>query len=73
MLSDQLRVIDIDRTRMRLLFRDADLGQKIDQHLGFDFEFASQFVNSNLICFRHFLLTETFLQVWCRERRRSGY
>jgi hypothetical protein len=41
MLSDQLCVIDIDRTRVRLLFCDADLGQKIDQHLGFDFEFAS--------------------------------
>jgi hypothetical protein len=34
---------------VRLLFRDADLRQEIDQHFGFDFEFPGQLVDADLI------------------------
>ncbi len=38
---------------MRLLFGDTKPGQKIDDRLGLDLEFAGQFVNSDLICVGH--------------------
>ncbi len=41
---------------MRLLFRDADFRQEIDQDLCFDLEFPRQLVNSNLIGICHQLL-----------------
>jgi len=53
MLAGQLGVFDIDRTRVCLFLRDADLGQIVDQHLGLDFQFSRQFVNSDLICVCH--------------------
>ena len=52
-LANFLRDILRDRARMRLLFRDAIPRQKIDDRLGLDFEFAGQFVDSDLVCFAH--------------------
>jgi hypothetical protein len=53
MLADQYRVLDVDGAGVRLLFGDANLGQIVDQHLGLDFKFTRQFVNSDLVGFRH--------------------
>jgi hypothetical protein len=39
MFAHQYGVVDIKRTRMRLLFGDADFRKVIDQDLGLDFEF----------------------------------
>ncbi len=49
MLSGQLSVLDVERTRVRLFIGDADLGEKLDQHLGFDLKFSRQFVDTDLI------------------------
>ena len=57
MLADQFGVLDVNRTRMRFLFVDADLGKIVDQHLGLDFELAGQFVDSDLICVWHSFLS----------------
>jgi hypothetical protein len=48
MFSDLLRGGNIDGTGVRLLFFDADFRQVVDNRLGFDFQLASQFVNSYL-------------------------
>jgi hypothetical protein len=40
-----------DRARVRLLFRDSVARQKIDDGFGLHFQFAGQFVNTDLICF----------------------
>lgn len=53
MLTRELRVFEVERTRVRLLFRDADFRQEIDQDFRFDLEFARQLVNSNLIGICH--------------------
>jgi hypothetical protein len=50
MFARKLGVFHIYGTRVRLLFRDADLGKVIDQHLGLDLKFSRQFIDSNLIC-----------------------
>ncbi len=34
---------------MGLFLRDADLGQKVDQHLGFNLKLSRQFVDTDLI------------------------
>jgi len=36
MPAHQLGMLDIDRTRVRLFFRDADRRQIVDQYLGLD-------------------------------------
>jgi hypothetical protein len=56
MLSRKLRMFEIERARVRLLFRDADFRQEIDQDFCFNLEFARQLVNSNLIGICHQLL-----------------
>jgi hypothetical protein len=38
---------------MRLFFRYAVPGQKVNDGLGLDLEFAGQFVDSDLICVSH--------------------
>ncbi len=38
-------------TRVSLLFRDAIARQKVDDGLGFYFQFAGQLINTDLICF----------------------
>jgi hypothetical protein len=53
MLPHQLGVLDVERARVRLLVRDADLRQVFDQHLGFDLEFPCQFVDADLNWFCH--------------------
>jgi hypothetical protein len=50
MFARKLGMFHIDGTRVRLFFRDADLGKVIDQHLGLDLKFSRQFIDSNLIC-----------------------
>jgi hypothetical protein len=50
MLAHEHGVLDVDRARVRFLFFDADLGQVVDQHLGFDLEFPREFVDPDLIC-----------------------
>ncbi len=57
MLTRQFRVLNVQRARVRLLLRDADFRQEIDQHLGLDFQFSSQFIDTNLIGVCHSLLT----------------
>jgi hypothetical protein len=42
-------VFEIERTRMRFLFRYTDFRQELDQHFRLDLEFARQLINSNLI------------------------
>ena len=42
-------MLEIERARVRLFLRDADLGKIIDQHLGLDFKFSRQFVDTDLI------------------------
>jgi hypothetical protein len=49
MLAGQLSMLDIERARMRLFLRHANLGEKIDQHLGFNLKFSRQFVDTDLI------------------------
>jgi hypothetical protein len=44
-----------DRARVRLLLRDAIPGQQVNDGFGLDFEFAGQFVNSDLIYVGHAL------------------
>ena len=53
MLSRELRMFEVERARVRLLFRDADFRQEIDQDFRFDLELARQLVNSNLIGICH--------------------
>jgi hypothetical protein len=57
MLAHQLGMLNVDGAGVRLFFGDADLGKIVNQHLGFDFKFTGQFVNSDLICFSHFLVS----------------
>jgi hypothetical protein len=49
MLPREFGMLDIERTRVRLLFLDADLRQVVDQYLGLDLEFTRQLVNTDLI------------------------
>lgn len=57
MLTCQFRMLNVQRARVRLLLGDANLRQEIDQHLGLDFQFSSQFIDTNLIGVCHSLLT----------------
>ena len=56
MFPGQFGVLDVQGTRVRLLFLNADLGKVIDQHLGLDLEFPRQLVDTNLIDLGHELL-----------------
>jgi len=49
MLTNQFRMREVERTGVRLFFRDADLWQVLDQHFGLDLKFPGQLVNSDLI------------------------
>jgi hypothetical protein len=46
-------MFEVERARVRLLFRDADFRQEIDQDFRFDLKLARQLVNSNLIGICH--------------------
>ena len=48
-LPHLLRVVQVERTGVRLLFRDADLRQVVDQDFRLDLEFPGQLIDSNLI------------------------
>jgi hypothetical protein len=49
MLSGQLGMLEIERARMGLFLRDANLREKFDQDLGLDLKFSRQFVDTDLI------------------------
>jgi len=49
MLPHKFRVVQVERARVRLLVRDADLWQVIKQDFGLDFEFSGQLVDADLI------------------------
>ena len=53
MLPRQLGVLEIERTRVRLLLGDADFRQKVDEHLGLDLKFPGQLIYTNLIGIWH--------------------
>jgi hypothetical protein len=53
LFTDLLGYIGRNRTRVRLFFRDAILGQKVNDGLGLDLEFAGQLVDSYLIYVAH--------------------
>jgi hypothetical protein len=53
LFADFLRDIFRDRARVRLLLGHAIPGQKINNRLRLDLEFAGQLINSNLVCFDH--------------------
>jgi hypothetical protein len=55
LLAHFLRNVHRNRTRVRLLFRDAEAGQKINDRLGLDLQLASQLVDSDLVCVAHAL------------------
>ncbi len=59
MLANALRVHQVDRTRMRLLFGDASFWEVLDQDFRLDLEFSSQFINPNLIGICHSPLVST--------------
>jgi hypothetical protein len=48
-LAYEFGVLDIDRTRVRLLFGDADFGQVVDQHLRLDLKLPREFIDPDLI------------------------
>ena len=49
MLANDFGMIQVERARMRLLFRDADLRQIVDQDLGLNLQLAGQLIDPNLI------------------------
>src|ERR1700690_2668592 len=53
MFPRKFGLVEIERARVRFLFRDADFRQEIDQHLRLNLEFPGQLVNSNLIRICH--------------------
>ena len=55
LLAHFLRDVHRNRTRVRLLFRNAVAGQKINDRLGLDLQLAGQLVDSDLICVCHAL------------------
>jgi hypothetical protein len=48
-LADQFGVFEIERTRVRLLLRDADFRQVLDQDLRLDLELPGQLINPDLV------------------------
>jgi hypothetical protein len=48
-LAHQLGVIEIKRARVRLLLRDADFRQILDQDLGLDLQLPGQLINPDLV------------------------
>jgi hypothetical protein len=53
MLTHTFGVHEVDRTRVRLLFSDASFWEVLDQDFRLDFEFSSQFIDSDLIGICH--------------------
>jgi hypothetical protein len=49
MLANEFRMIQVERARVRLLFGDADLGQKVDQDFRLDLQLSRQLIDTNLI------------------------
>jgi len=49
MSAHQFRMLKIERTRVRLLLRDANLRKEINQDFRLDLEFSGQLVDSYLI------------------------
>jgi hypothetical protein len=55
LLAHFLRDVHRNRTRVRLLFRNAVAGQKVNNRLGLDLQLAGQLVDSDLVCVGHAL------------------
>jgi hypothetical protein len=55
LLAHFLGDVHRNRTRVRLLFRDAEPGQKVNDRFGLDLQLAGQFVDSDLIRVAHAL------------------
>jgi len=53
MLANLFGGFDFDGTRVRLFFRDAGVGQKVDDRFCLDLEFARELVDSDLIRICH--------------------
>jgi len=51
MLAREFGMLNIERTRVRLLFGHADFREKIDQDFGLDLQFPCQLVDSDLMRF----------------------
>jgi hypothetical protein len=49
MLARKFGMLNIERTRMRLLFGHADFWEKINQDFGLDLQFPCQLVDSDLM------------------------
>jgi hypothetical protein len=49
MLAHQFGVLEIERTGMRFLLGNADLGQILDQDFGLDLKLSREFIDSDLI------------------------
>jgi hypothetical protein len=61
MLAHELGMLQIDRTRVRLFFRDADFRQELDQNLRLDLQFACQLIDPDLIRICHSPLSSLVL------------
>jgi hypothetical protein len=61
MLAHELGMLQIDRTRVRLFFRDADFRQELDQNLRLDLQFACQLIDPDLIRICHSPLSSSVL------------
>jgi hypothetical protein len=48
-LAHYFRMLDIERTRVRFLLRDADFRQVLDQDLGLDLKLPGQLINPDLV------------------------
>ncbi len=66
LFANFLRYIRGYGARVRLLFGNAVAGQKINNSLCLDLEFAGQFVNPDLICVAHALRSELRLGLFRR-------
>jgi hypothetical protein len=53
MLADLVRYGHLNGAGVRLFFADANLRQEVNDHLGFDFELASQLIDPNLTFVAH--------------------
>ncbi len=52
-LAHEFGMIEVERARVRLLLRDANLREVLDQDFGLDLEFPGQLINPDLVRIRH--------------------
>ena len=61
MLARQLRMLDVNRARVRLFFRHTNFRQVIDQDFGLDLELPGQLIDADLIGIAHSPLSDSNL------------